>query len=179
MRVSHASPLNLFKQGASKSALIKAIWDPALAVIILFATQIFYKGYIDSPHVLLAIILFSMLYPSSIELHEKTRHLIREIIVQWFPTMSILFLLGFGTHTLALFQAAQAWSILIPVAWFVTHLLLPKVWPGLFAMEGVRSAVIIGANDIGCRLAEHFELKRYLRVDFMGFFDDLSRHGLE
>lgn len=180
VRASHASPLNLFHHGTSRSAFIKAIWDPVLAVVILLSADKYFDGYIDSPDILLAIILFSMLYPGNIALHEKVRHLVREVLLLWLPTLAILFLLGYGTHYLDLFdnQAVKTWALGVPLAWFGSHLLLPKIWPGLFAMEGVRSAVIIGANDIGCRLAEHFFAKRYLRVDFLGFFDDRTLERL-
>jgi putative colanic acid biosynthesis UDP-glucose lipid carrier transferase len=174
----YATPLNLFHRGASKSAFLKAIWDPALAVLALVVANAYYGEAFDGPEILLSIILFSMLYPGSFVLHENVRGLLREIVLLWLPMVGILFLLGYGTHYLHLFDAnaLNAWALGVPVLWFASHLALPRVWPGLFAMEGVRSAVIIGANDIGCRLAGQFSRKRHLGVEFLGFFDD---RGLE
>ncbi|NWG87702.1 MAG: undecaprenyl-phosphate glucose phosphotransferase [Hydrogenophilaceae bacterium] len=157
-----------------------------MAVIVLFAANAYYDEAIDGPEILFSIILFSMLYPGSMALHDKARSYLREILMQWLPTVGILFLLGYGTHYLHLFDddALKAWALGVPIVWLASHLLLPQVWPGLYAMEGVRRAVIIGANDIGCRLAEQFCLNHYLGVQFLGFFDDRSlerlgeiRHG--
>lgn len=186
MLASHATPLNLFHRGASKSAFLKAIWDPALAVIALVVANAYYGELFDGPEILLSIILFSMLYPGNIALHGNVRDLLREILLLWLPTVAILFLLGYGTHYLHVFdaRALNAWALAVPLVWFGSHLVLPRVWPGLFAMEGVRSAVIVGANDIGNRLASEFSVNTHLGVEFLGFFDDRSldrlgeiRHG--
>jgi len=175
------TPLNLLHNSTSLASFFKAIWDPACAVAVVLLLTLWFGEEIDGPEILLVVVLFSMLYPGSIPLPRSSLGALREITLQWLPAVVVLFLLGFSTHSLDMFPQSLllAWVLTVPAVWFVSHLLLPRIAPGLFAMEGIRSAVIIGANEIGRRLANEFTTRKHLAVDFMGFFDDrgLDRLG--
>lgn len=174
MPASTPTSLSLLHSSTSLSGFLKAIWDPASAVLALFILTALHGENIDGPEILLAVVVFSMLYPGSIPLYRSWRGALREVAVQWLPALAVLFLLGLSTHNLDIFppELLLHWAVAVPAVWFVSHLLLPVAAPGLFAMEGIRSAVIIGANDIGRRLAGQFTTRRHLAVEFMGFFDD-------
>jgi putative colanic acid biosynthesis UDP-glucose lipid carrier transferase len=180
MSATHLTPLNLLRNSMSLSSFLKAIWDPASAVAAVLGLTMLFGETIDGPEILLVVVLFSMLYPGNIPLHRSWLAALREIMLQWLPALAVLFLLGFSTHSLDLFppQLLLAWALTVPALWFASHLLLPALAPGLFAMEGIRSAVIIGANDVGRRLAAQFVTKKHLAVEFMGFFDDRSQERL-
>ncbi len=176
MSASHSAPLNLLQNSTSLAGFFKAIWDPACAVAAMLVLTDLYGETVDGPEILLAVVLFSMLYPGNIPLHRSWLGALREIALQWLPALAVLFLLGVGTHNLEIFPAELllAWAVTVPALWFASHLLLPILAPGLFAMEGIRSAVIIGANELGRRLAGQFVSRKHLDVKFMGFFDDRS-----
>lgn len=180
MLSSHASPLKLLHRGISLTGFLKAIWDPAVAVVTLAAVSVIHGENFDGPEILLAVIAFSVLYPGSIALHKTVGELLREVVLQWLPTVGILFLLGYSTHYLNMFDpfVLQTWALTVPAVWFVSHLLFPIVTPKLFAMEGVRRAVVIGANSIGRRLADQFVKQTHMGVEFLGFFDDRNLERL-
>ncbi len=180
MLASQATHPNLLYRGTSLTGFLKAIWDPMMAVATLAIVCALYGETFDGPLILLSIIVFSMLYPGNITLHRSYRGVLREVLVQWPPALAVLFLLGYGTHYLDSFdlEMLEAWVLAVPVLWVISHLLLPRVVPKLFAMEGIRTAVIIGANDTGRRLADQFVREKHLAVDFLGFFDDRSLERL-
>jgi putative colanic acid biosynthesis UDP-glucose lipid carrier transferase len=177
---SNTTPLNLLHNSTSLASFLKAIWDPACAVAVVLLLTSWFGEEIDSPEILLVVVLFSMLYPGNIPLPRSWLGALREITLQWFPAVVVLFLLGFSTRNLDIFPPSLllAWVLTVPAVWFLSHLLLPVLAPGLFAMDGIRSAVIIGANEIGRRLADQFVSKKHLAVEFMGFFDDRSTQRL-
>jgi putative colanic acid biosynthesis UDP-glucose lipid carrier transferase len=180
MPASHTTPLNLLNNSTSLSSFLKAIWDPAVAVAAVLISTLIYGADIDEAEILLVVVLFSMLYPGNIPLYRSRLGALREVITQWLPALAVLFLLGFSTHSLELFPTDLLiiWAIAVPLLWLVSHLVLPTLAPGLFAMEGIRSAVIIGANDIGRRLAGQFISKKHLDVEFKGFFEDRNPERL-
>ncbi|OYY92895.1 MAG: undecaprenyl-phosphate glucose phosphotransferase [Hydrogenophilales bacterium 28-61-23] len=180
MPPSHSTPLNLLNNSTSLASFLKAIWDPAVAVAAVLVSTFLYGEKIDGPEILLVVVLFSMLYPGNIPLYRSWLGAVREVVTQWLPALAVLFLLGFSTHSLEVFPVELLifWAVAVPLLWLVSHLFLPTLAPGLFAMEGIRSAVIIGANDIGRRLAGQFANKKHLAVEFMGFFDDRSQERI-
>jgi len=177
---SNTTSLNLLNNTTSLASFIKAIWDPFCAVLVVLLLTVFFGEDINTPEILLVVVLFTMLYPGNIPIPRSGLGALREIAVQWLPAVAVLFLLGFSTHSLDLFppNLILAWILTVPAVWFVSHLLLPVLAPSLFAMDGIRSAVIIGANDIGRRLADQFVSKKHLAVEFKGFFDDRSQERL-
>ncbi len=180
MSASHSAPLNLLQNSTSLASFFKAFWDPAVAVFAVLVMASLFGELIDGPEILLAVVMFSMLYPGNIPLHRSWLGTLRDIVLHWSLALVVLFLLAFGTHNLDTFppDLLLAWALTVPALWLVSHLLLPRLAPGLFAMEGIRSAVIIGANDIGRRLAGQFATHKHLAVDFVGFFDDRGRERL-
>ncbi len=175
-----SAPLNLLQNSTSLSGLFKALLDPVLAVAVLLVLVVGFDEAVNGPVILLAVMLFALLYPGSVPLHKSWLGAVREVTVEWLPALGILFLLGFSTHNLDILplDLLLAWALAVPALWFLSRLLLPVLAPQLFSMEGIRSAVIIGANDIGRRLAGQFETKKHLAVEFKGFFDDRSLERL-
>jgi putative colanic acid biosysnthesis UDP-glucose lipid carrier transferase len=102
---------------------------------------------------------------------------LQSTLLEWLPAVIILFLLGKATDYLESFDrdVLKWWVLIVPLVWMVTHYLLPRVMPRLFALEGMRSVVIIGTNEIGRRLAAQFSDHPDLGVEFVGYFDD--RHN--
>lgn len=181
MMLAHRShPSFLLPQSTSLSGFLKALWDPASAVLVIFVVNALHGGTINGPIVLLAVLLFAMLYPGHIPLHAHWLAALRNVMLQWVPAFTVLVLLGFGTRSLDMFSTRLLleWALAVPLVWFASHLLLPLLAPRLFAMEGIRSAVIVGANEIGRRLASQFEEHKHLGVHLLGFFDDRGAQRL-
>jgi putative colanic acid biosynthesis UDP-glucose lipid carrier transferase len=180
MLASQVTHLSLLYRGRSTNGFIKAIWDPVTAVLILVGVCWFYDETFDVPLILLSIIVFTILFPGNITYQRSHLGILREILVQWPLVLLVLFGLGYGTHYLDVFnvQVMQTWAVAVPVFWFLSHRLMPRIVPGLFAMEGIKTAVIVGTNQIGRQLASRFIDEKHLGVTFLGFFDDRSTERL-
>jgi len=176
MLASQVTHLSLLYRGRSTNGLVKALWDPIMAVLVLVAVCWFYDEPFEAPLILLSVVIFAILFPGNVTYQNTNLGILREILVQWPLILLILFGLGYGTHYLDVFdlRILQTWAVAVPIAWFLSHLLLPRLVPGLFSMEGINTAVIIGANETGCQLADRFITEKHLGVDFLGFFDDRS-----
>lgn len=176
MLASQVTHLSLLYRGRSTNGLVKALLDPIMAVLVLVGVCWFYDETFAPPLILLSVVIFAILFPGNVTYQKTNLGILREILVQWPLVLLVLFGLGYGTHYLDVFdlRILQTWAVAVPVAWFFSHLLLPTLAPGLFAMEGINTAVIIGTNQIGRQLADQFIHEKHLGVNFLGFFEDRS-----
>ena len=165
---------SLMRQGTSLMSFFKAVWDPLLIIIILNISCAIAGETFDGPEIILALLSFSLTFPSSIQFAESPKRLLREILTSWGAVVTLLGALGYGTGYLDAFDrdAIIGWVAAVPAALFISHLALPTLLPRLLAIEGARSAVIVGANEAGQRLARQFRDHRYLGVEFAGYFED-------
>jgi hypothetical protein len=93
---------------------------------------------------------------------------------------SLLFGFGYVTGYLAVFQQdiLVAWAVLTPVLLWLVHVSSPLYVPRLIAMQGQQTAIVVGANELGQRIArtindDPFEIRKVV-----GFFDDRSEERL-
>ena len=80
-----------------------------------------------------------------------------------------------------LFKISEAYSRVVFIAWstttpfliFLTHLIVRKVLRVYRAQgKNIRHAVIVGAGDLGVRMARRIEGIPWAGIDVVGFFDD-------
>lgn len=105
------------------------------------------------------------------------------ILMGWFVLACILLLLGYATKLSSDFsrRVLLSWFVLAPVAIFSGHMIARKlVYLGRLGVD-VRNVVIVGAGDLGLKLAQKIRQDPYLFMKFQGFFDDrhLDRVSLE
>jgi putative colanic acid biosynthesis UDP-glucose lipid carrier transferase len=89
--------------------------------------------------------------------------------------VALLLLLGWASRTLGVFdqRVLLAWTLGTPLALFAAHRALARALPRLLAAEGLRkTAIIAGANDLGCGLAARLRASPVHGVRFAGYFDD-------
>ena len=157
--------------------------DPFIAIVSYVVVMKSYQERFEGKDLILCLIVFSLMFPGDISLSRTRTGLARNIVANWVIIVGILFFFGWATTYREYFymDALQAWAITVPIALYVAHRLIPVLAPRLLAMEGVRTAVVVGANEAGKRLAEHFQTKPLLGVKFAGFFDDraASRLGID
>src|SRR5437762_2951958 len=164
-------------------ALVQAAIDPLVAIGMLAATVAFFGGRFDGACLILALLIFAMTFPGSLAgaNYDGTRasagELALDIATGWMAIVGVLVLLGWASRTLGVFdqRVLLAWALATPAALFVAHEALPRLLPRLLAAEGLRkSAVIAGANDLGCGLAARLAANPLHGVRVAGFFDDRS-----
>src|SRR5262245_63623085 len=164
------------------AALLSSLLHPLLATAALLVCVYGYGAQFTGYYLLLAVLAFfiasqvfddvDILVPwSSFHL---TR-LIRGIIAGWAIVAAILLFLGYAT------QLTEHFEQEIILTWFaVTPFVLlagTKIARALVrraVLNGTlaRTAVVVGANELGCELAARLRRDLYSGVAMRGFFDD-------
>src|SRR5512147_391808 len=78
--------------------------DPAVAVATLVATALAFRVQFDRGYVILALLVFSMTLSNDATAEDDTNRRSRTIGVRWAMTAAALWLLGWSTDTLKLFD---------------------------------------------------------------------------
>jgi len=163
------------------AVLLRMLLEPLLAIAALMAAAFAFGVRFEGPYIILALLVFSLTFPSQAPQGTGARALAREVLGHWLLVVALLVLLGWVTHTLGSVdeRVVLAWVLLAPAAIFTGHRLLPVILPRVLAAEGLqRVAVIAGAGDVGRSLAERIAETPYLGVRVAGFFDDRARDRL-
>lgn len=98
----------------------------------------------------------------------------RDLLLGWAVTVAILVLLGQLSGLARYYdrQSMLAWFILTPVLLLSAHLAGHVAQRRRANPSEVRSAIIVGANDVGVRFARAIEGNAGLFMRVAGFFDD-------
>ncbi|MES2901051.1 MAG: undecaprenyl-phosphate glucose phosphotransferase [Pseudomonadota bacterium] len=98
----------------------------------------------------------------------------RDTIVGWGITVAVLLLLGSSSGLRYYYneRVVLAWFIAVPLVILVSHLAVRRGAVGKGKQSEVRSAVIVGANDVGIKFAGICERHTNLFMEVDGYFDD-------
>ena len=171
-----ASIGGLFRKQLSLVSLIKLLLDPAVAILMLLVMASVYGEDFNGPYLVFALILFSLTFPGRWP-EPNLKSFGNQILVPWTITVGILFLLGLATGYLNTFpnQIITLWALTTPFVLFIAHKFMHRLVPRILALEGsTRTAVIVGANDLGRQLARRLTHGPYLGITLKGCFDDRS-----
>jgi putative colanic acid biosynthesis UDP-glucose lipid carrier transferase len=162
------------------AALVQMLIDPSLAVGTLLVVAAWFGVPFVGSYVILALLVFAMTFPG--EAPRSGAGVARAIFGRWAMTMGLLLLLGWSSRALQSLdqRVLIAWAFATPWVLLSAHRLCPVVLARFCAAEGVqRTAVVVGANEIGRKLVERIEANRVLGIRFVGYFDDRSTTRLE
>jgi putative colanic acid biosynthesis UDP-glucose lipid carrier transferase len=152
--------------------------DPAVVIVALLACTAAFDQSFDAPYMILALIVFSLIFPGSSPRRATLPGLAGDVLASWLVVVALLFLLGWATRTLGAFdpRVVYAWVLGTPLALLGAHLVFPLVLPRLLDAEGVqRTAIIAGGGELGRRLGERIRGTPYLGIRVAGFFDDRAQ----
>ena len=176
MPALHDTQPRLLLRQLGPAALTRQAIDPVVAIATLVASVLWFEGRFDGTYLILALLVFSMTYPNSLARDASgSAALMRDVVTGWLAIVVLLTLVGWVSGTLGAFdqRAILAWIVATPPFLFAAHRLIPVILPWLLATEGLqRTAVIAGANETGCRLAERIGASPLLGIRVAGFFDD-------
>lgn len=165
-------------------AFFKRLLDPfliwGLLILIAWAYDEPFTGY----YMVLMIITFfisSYIYEQT-NIYRTWRNgkllaYIRDTLIGWGFIIAILLFVGYATRLSYRYsdQVMLTWFIATPVALIISHLAVRKIASSLRKEGEVRSVVIVGANDIGRKLAERILEYPYLLMEMRGYFDDRDK----
>jgi len=171
----------LVERQLAPAALAQAMLDPAVAIAALLACTAAFDQSFDPPYMILALIVFSLVFPGSVPRRSTLPGLAGDILAGWLVVVGLLFLLGWATRTLGAFDSrvVYAWVLGTPFAMLAAHLAFPRVLPRLLDAEGVqRTAIIAGGGELGRRLAERIRATPWLGIRVAGYFDDRAQERI-
>jgi len=172
---------SLMQARPSVAGLLAAFLDPLIIIASLWAVALRFDEDFDSKYMILALIAFSLAFPGSAHWKGSLRSMYRDIVLGWGLLAGLLVLFGYASGTLHLFPADEllAWLAAAPAALLAAHHLVRHALPRILAREGNhRTAIIVGANELGLRLATQFQRSPDHGTVPLGFFDDRSRQRL-
>lgn len=165
----------------------KRLLDPGIIWGMLYLVIVAYGEDFNGHYLLLAILVFfvsSFVY-EQIDPYRSWRSgkmlaYARDILVGWVVTVVVLYWITSATRLLNHFQddVLLTWVGLTPCVLFLSHLALRKLAFVRRTSDEVRSAIIVGVNEVGLRLERRILDNSYLMMGVAGFFDDRcdSRH---
>jgi len=98
---------------------------------------------------------------------------IRDTFVGWGIVVAILNLIGYASKLSHHYseQVILTWFIVTPLALLASHITVRFIADQLRKSGGLRSAVIVGANDTSLKLMRRIKDFPYLLIDIRGYFD--------
>lgn len=98
----------------------------------------------------------------------------RDIFIGWLAIIAMLMFIGYASGLSYQFsdEVMLYWFAATPFALLASHLAVRKITDDLRKGGEVRSAVIVGANDAGMRLAARMADYPNLLMEFRGYFED-------
>jgi putative colanic acid biosynthesis UDP-glucose lipid carrier transferase len=174
MLLGAAHQQELVRSQLSLARLVRSTIEPVLIISALFGCTLAFDGQIEGKELILSLLAFSLTFPGRLAQGRIARPGLLEVWVNWLAIAFLLVFFGYATRSLRYFdlRVILAWLVTVPFLLYGAYRMIPLIMPRLLAVEGYRSAVIVGANDIGRKLAREFLKEPQLAVRFVGFFDD-------
>ncbi|MDR0701173.1 MAG: undecaprenyl-phosphate glucose phosphotransferase [Azoarcus sp.] len=172
----------LWRSSFTLSSTIEASLYPFTVIATLLLVAVYHDDRLGSQYVILAALSFALAFPGDGSFHEQPRRVLRKLALSWLMFMGIMSAFGIATGYIYYYPlpVLTTWFVATPIAYTVTYFVLKSVLPRMISMRNYqRSAIIVGRNDIGIRLAQQFIDNPYLGTHIIGFFDDRSSARLQ
>ncbi len=124
---------------------------------------------------LIGLIIFPGTSQSAGVLPSRIPNISLSVLTRWALFISILLLLGYATKTSSIFSRRTlfTWFMLTPLLLILVQFGFEILASRMALLEGrIRSVIIAGATDLGCRLASKIQESPLLGMSVEGFFDD-------
>jgi len=163
------------------SAVIAAVLEPAVAGASLLTCHVVFQHPIEGPSQALLALMLVLMFPGTNRFGKTGSGVFIDIVLDWFIVLAVLALLGYATRVLDTFPHRMliAWGVSSPlVLWAFTRLGTAWLEHQASMPNARRPAVIVGASEMGMRVANVLTRQRGLGQSFLGFFDDRSADRL-
>ena len=176
MLLGAAHQQELIRSQLSLAKLVRSTIEPVLIIGSLLGTTLAFAGGFEGKELILSLLVFSLTFPGRLTQGRLAKPGLLEVWINWLAIASLLIFFGYATRSLRYFdlRVMVVWLVTVPFLLHGAYRAVPLIMPRLLAVEGYRTAVIVGASDIGRKLAHEFVNEAHLAVRFLGFFDDRS-----
>jgi len=172
MALGRGRLLNVLEMTLEPLVLVASLWGVALAV----------EGRLAAPHMILAVVVFSLTFPSEARLSQSRGRVIVNILTGWLALAALLLLFGHVSGYLEHFhrETLITWAWVAPWCQLGAYFLLRASVPALRAFQGPpKCAVLAGMNVPGLELARRLNGDIYSDIRVAGFVDDRASSRLE
>ena len=172
MSLGRGKLLNTLEMTLEPLVHVASLWGAALAV----------EGRLAAGHMILAVIMFSLTFPSEARLAQSCSRVIVNILIGWVLLAALLALFGHFSGYLGYFsrETLVTWCWVAPWCQIGAHFALRAAVPALRAFQGrPRSALLAGMNEAGLELARRLDRDIYSDIRVVGFVDDRAPGRLE
>ncbi len=169
-------------------AILRRLLNPSIIFALLWVIVLLHGESFSGLYMVLAvsaILVLSRIY-DEMDIYQSWRRgaLIghaRNLFIGWVAMVAVLAFAGYVTGLYVEYseQVLLVWVIAGPFALLLVHLLVRMgILRRIFVGQGMRSVVIVGANDLGSKLARKIIGDPYLFMEIKGYFDDriVERH---
>ena len=162
-------------------SFFKRLLNPFVMLGTLYLLTLIHNEKFSSNYLVLAIIAFfiSSYVHDQIDSYRNWRRgrllaFAGDIFFAWAMFVAILIFIGYATGFSYKYadRVIFSWFIVTPFVLLASHLALRKVAADLREGGQVRSVVVVGANEIGLKLADRIAKFPHMFMEMRGFFDD-------
>jgi putative colanic acid biosynthesis UDP-glucose lipid carrier transferase len=170
-----------FSAPQSVTSLVAAVLEPGLTVIVFLAVSLAYDEPILRADLTLCLLVFALTFPGRNRFYDRPLNAAVDISISWVSLLLILALCGYATRSLGFFdpRVLAWWALLTPTL----------LWTAVFSGRALlhwsarqpahrRTAIVVGAGELGVRVSKTVVARGLSGVDFLGFFDDRSGERL-
>ncbi len=166
---------NFYSVPQSVTALVAALLEPLLGVGVYLLVLATHGDTLGRPDLVLCLLAFVLGFPGRNRFAQTALTIAMDVIVTWLSLLLILALCAYATRSFDLFDrdVLLAWAGLTPLAQWLMVLCGQQVLRWNAARPGQRrSAVVVGAGELGVKVANALRENHLQGIDFMGYFDD-------
>jgi putative colanic acid biosynthesis UDP-glucose lipid carrier transferase len=172
MALGRGRLLHVLEMTLEPLVLVASLWGVALAI----------EGRLAAPHMILAVVVFSLTFPSEARLCQSRGRAIVGILTGWLALAALLLVFAHVSGYLEYFQRDTliTWAWVAPWCQLGAHFLLRAAVPALRTLQRPRRcAVLAGMNASGLELARRLNGDIYSDIRVAGFVDDRAPGRLE
>lgn len=168
-------------------SFFKRVLNPIVILSTLFLLTLAQNEKFSGNYLVLAIIAFfiSSYVHEQVDSYRNWRRgrllaFAGDIFFGWAIFVTLLIFIGYATGFSYKYsdRVIVSWFVVTPFALLASHLVLRKIASKLRRSGQVRSVVIVGANEVGMKLANRIAEFPHMFMEMRGYFDDRAKTRL-
>lgn len=166
-------------------SLAARLLNPSIIFLSLIAATVVEQQKFDGLHLLLGVLAFLLasqvfdgfdFFEAPISARGGVAGYLLNLSLAWFVVLIVLALVGVVSGLIDDYDSRVLmwWGGLTPIMLLLGHSLVHAYLELLRGQGGIRRAVVVGANELGKKLAERVQEQRSLMIRIEAFFDNRS-----